>query len=105
MLCLVRLWAEPLTCCKLHTLSYHAVAALQGRKYAFKCHRKTDQGKEVVYPINAMSFHPSGTFATGGALLLAHIFQQGMVQHVFVTFPSDVSFWKSRTAGPSEAST
>ncbi len=101
MLCLVRPWAKPLTYCRLHTLFDHCVAALQGRKYAFKCHRKTEQGKDVVYPINAMSFHPSGTFATGGALLLAHIPQQRMVQHVIVTFPPDVSFWKSRTAGPS----
>lgn len=41
---------------------------IQGRKYAFKCHRKAENGKDVVYPINAMSFHPRyGTFATGGA--------------------------------------
>ena len=36
----------------------------QGRKYAFKCHRV---GK-VVYPVNALAFHPAhGTFATGGS--------------------------------------
>ena len=36
----------------------------QGRKYAFKCHRV---GK-VVYPVNALAFHPvHGTFATGGS--------------------------------------
>lgn len=39
----------------------------QARKYAFKCHRKAEDGKDVVYPVNAMSFHPRfGTFATGG---------------------------------------
>ncbi len=42
---------------------------LQPQKYAFKCHRKTEDGKDVVYPVNAMSFHPIGTFATGGAFL------------------------------------
>ena len=42
---------------------------LQAQKYAFKCHRKTEDGKDVVYPVNAMSFHPIGTFATGGAFL------------------------------------
>lgn len=30
----------------------------QGRKYAFKCHRRQVQGTEVVYPINALAFHP-----------------------------------------------
>jgi hypothetical protein len=34
----------------------------QSKKYAFKCHRQGD----LVYPVNAMSFHPVyGTFATG----------------------------------------
>lgn len=33
------------------------------KKYAFKCHRKDN----IVYPVNAIAFHPSyGTFATGG---------------------------------------
>lgn len=50
-------------------------------KYAFKCHRQTstmplsadaqpgDEGEkvDVVYPVNALAFHPTfGTFATGG---------------------------------------
>ncbi|KAI4277353.1 MAG: hypothetical protein LQ337_001844 [Flavoplaca oasis] len=39
----------------------------QARKYAFKCHRQTDQGIDVVYPVNALAFHPvHGTFASGG---------------------------------------
>jgi len=33
------------------------------KKYAFKCHRVGD----IVYPVNAIAFHPKyGTFATGG---------------------------------------
>ncbi len=33
------------------------------KKYAFKCHRVDN----VVYPVNAIAFHPThGTFATGG---------------------------------------
>lgn len=54
---------------------------LQGKTYAFKCHRQTtttatindetgDQSEEpvdLVYPVNALAFHPvHGTFATGG---------------------------------------
>ncbi|KAG6491141.1 hypothetical protein ZIOFF_052473 [Zingiber officinale] len=36
-------------------------------EYAFKCHRKSEAGRDTVYPVNAMAFHPIyGTFATGG---------------------------------------
>ncbi|QKX58128.1 uncharacterized protein TRUGW13939_05249 [Talaromyces rugulosus] len=39
----------------------------QARKYAFKCHRKPVDDVDVVYPVNALSFHPVfGTFASGG---------------------------------------
>jgi cell cycle arrest protein BUB3 len=39
----------------------------QSRKYAFKCHRQTVDGQDVVYPVHALAYHPvHGTFATGG---------------------------------------
>ena len=39
----------------------------QARKYAFKCHRQPVDDVDVVYPVNAIAFHPvHGTFATGG---------------------------------------
>ncbi|KAJ5239093.1 Mitotic checkpoint protein BUB3.2 [Penicillium chermesinum] len=41
----------------------------QARKYAFKCHRQTDEAEDtdIVYPVNALAFHPvHGTFASGG---------------------------------------
>ncbi|EPS40069.1 hypothetical protein H072_6136 [Dactylellina haptotyla CBS 200.50] len=39
----------------------------QSRKYAFKCHRQPEGDVDVVYPVNALSFHPQyGTFASGG---------------------------------------
>ncbi|KAL0632272.1 mitotic spindle checkpoint protein Bub3 [Maublancomyces gigas] len=39
----------------------------QKRKYAFKCHRQVEGGVDVVYPVNALAFHPVyGTFASGG---------------------------------------
>ena len=39
----------------------------QSRKYAFKCHRQTSNGEDIVYPVNALTFHPiHGTFASGG---------------------------------------
>lgn len=49
---------------------------LQKKTYAFKCHRDTtktqdeggnEQEVDVIYPVNALAFHPvHGTFATGG---------------------------------------
>lgn len=40
---------------------------VQSRKYAFKCHRRSEAGRDLVYPVNAIAFHPGfGTFATGG---------------------------------------
>lgn len=42
-------------------------AESQSRKYAFKCHRQPQDGVDVVYPVNALAFHPThGTFASGG---------------------------------------
>lgn len=39
----------------------------QSRKYAFKCHRQTVDGQDIVYPVHALAYHPvHGTFATGG---------------------------------------
>ncbi|KAK6540449.1 hypothetical protein TWF694_009243 [Orbilia ellipsospora] len=39
----------------------------QSRKYAFKCHRQPEDDVDVVYPVNALAFHPLyGTFASGG---------------------------------------
>ncbi|RYP68411.1 hypothetical protein DL771_006675 [Monosporascus sp. 5C6A] len=47
---------------------FDASAESQARKYAFKCHRQTSpEGTDVVYPVNALAFHPTyGTFASGG---------------------------------------
>ena len=43
-------------------------AVSQARKYAFKCHRQpSPEGIDVIYPVNALAFHPiHGTFASGG---------------------------------------
>ncbi|KAI9207832.1 WD40-repeat-containing domain protein [Polychytrium aggregatum] len=40
---------------------------VQAKKYAFKCHRKVENGVEYVYPVHALAYHPVyGTFASGG---------------------------------------
>ena len=39
----------------------------QAKNYAFKSHRKKEDDVEVIFPVNALAFHPQhGTFATGG---------------------------------------
>jgi len=30
----------------------------QAKKYAFKCHRQTINGEDVVWPVNTLTFHP-----------------------------------------------
>ncbi|KAI9668034.1 MAG: hypothetical protein M1821_000854 [Bathelium mastoideum] len=52
---------------------FDASEAAQARKYAFKCHRQpghdpaTGEEVDVVYPVNALAFHPvEGTMASGG---------------------------------------
>lgn len=52
------------------------------KPFAFKCHRATSEGKQVVYPVNALAFHPTySTFATGGAQLCCSVLcDNNMVQ-------------------------
>lgn len=39
----------------------------KSKQYAFKCHRKTIDGMDTIYPVNAIAFNSLyGTFATGG---------------------------------------
>lgn len=50
---------------------FEDTAESQARKYAFKCHRQAapeeEGGGDIVYPVNALAFHPVyGTFASGG---------------------------------------
>lgn len=36
--------------------------------YAFRCHRSKEGSSEILYPVNAIAFHPiHGTFMTGGS--------------------------------------
>lgn len=53
---------------------FSAAPEMQARNYAFKCHRKDENNKVVVYPVNSISFHPVfGTFATGGSDNLVNV--------------------------------
>lgn len=41
---------------------------IQKKKFAFKCHRVKENNVELIYPVNAISFHSGyNTFATGGS--------------------------------------
>ncbi|EAT40825.1 AAEL007469-PA [Aedes aegypti] len=41
---------------------------VQKKKFAFKCHRSKENNMELIYPVNAVSFHNVfNTFATGGS--------------------------------------
>ncbi|KAK4405165.1 Mitotic checkpoint protein BUB3.2 [Sesamum angolense] len=75
-------WDKTLKCWDPRGASGYALSSVEGRvameffdlseagqskKYAFKCHRKSEAGRDIVYPVNAIAFHPIyGTFATGG---------------------------------------
>jgi len=32
--------------------------AIQAKKYAFRAHRNTVDGQDLVYPINSVAYHP-----------------------------------------------
>ncbi|CAD6198718.1 unnamed protein product [Caenorhabditis auriculariae] len=71
----------------------------QKKKYAFKCHRGKDtDGTELIYPVNALAFHPKhGTFATGGSDSMVNIWdpfnRKRIIQlHKFETTIASLSF-------------
>ncbi|KAF8061302.1 BUB3.2 [Scenedesmus sp. PABB004] len=68
--------------------------AAQEAKYAFKCHRRNEAGVDVVFPVNAIAFHPThGTFATGGGDGLVNVWDGAHKKRIFQTaaYPSSVS--------------
>uniref|UniRef100_A0AAG5DQP1 Mitotic checkpoint protein BUB3 n=1 Tax=Anopheles atroparvus TaxID=41427 RepID=A0AAG5DQP1_ANOAO len=47
---------------------FDANPEVQKKKFAFKCHRAKEGDMELIYPVNAISFHSVyNTFATGGS--------------------------------------
>jgi hypothetical protein len=49
-----------------------------------QCHRRQDNGRDVVYPVNALAFHPTyGTFATGGGDGVVNIWDGGNKKRLF----------------------
>ncbi len=91
---------------------FDASAESQARKYAFKCHRQAstttsssaaDGGQttttttttDVVYPVNALAFHPvhHGTFASGGGDATAALWDAAAKRRmkVYPRFPDSVA--------------
>ncbi|KAI9025822.1 mitotic checkpoint protein BUB3-like protein [Phycomyces nitens] len=66
----------------------------QAKKYAFKSHRQTINDTEVVYPVNALAFHPIyGTFASGGSDCVVSIWDGVHRKRTrqFPRFPDEIS--------------
>lgn len=68
----------------------------QKKKYAFKCHRNKDaaNGMELIYPVNAISFHSGyNTFATGGSDGFVNIWDGQNKKRLcqFHKFPTSIS--------------
>ncbi|KAJ9623234.1 mitotic spindle checkpoint protein Bub3 [Taxawa tesnikishii (nom. ined.)] len=67
----------------------------QAKKYAFKCHRQTEEGVDVVYPVNALAFHPVNkmTFASGGGDGFVVLWDGSMKRRIrqYQNFPASVS--------------
>ncbi|CAO3649402.1 unnamed protein product [Mucor hiemalis] len=67
---------------------------VQAKKYAFKSHRQTVQDTEVVYPVNALAFHPKyGTFASGGSDCVVNTWDginRKRIRHI-VGYPENIS--------------
>ena len=53
---------------------------VQQKRYAFKCHRVKEGSLELVYPVNAISFHTThNTFATGKCMLFEQSLYYGSI--------------------------
>ncbi|ORY89971.1 WD40-repeat-containing domain protein [Syncephalastrum racemosum] len=66
----------------------------QARKYAFKSHRQVVNNQEVVYPVNALAFHPiHGTFASGGSDCVVSIWDGVHRKRIrqFQRFPDEIA--------------
>lgn len=66
---------------------------VQKGKYAFKCHRVKEEVNELIYPVNAIAFHPiHRTFATGGSDAIVNMWDPFNRKRLcqFRRFPSSV---------------
>ncbi|KAI9468425.1 MAG: WD40-repeat-containing domain protein [Benjaminiella poitrasii] len=67
---------------------------IQLKKYAFKSHRKIINDIEIVYPVNALAFHPKySTFASGGSDCVVCVWDGARRKRlrVYPTYPEEVA--------------
>ncbi|MES1913058.1 MAG: hypothetical protein MHM6MM_005289 [Cercozoa sp. M6MM] len=67
---------------------------LRKRKFAFKCHRRTREQEQLVYPVHSVAWHPTaGTFATGGGDGVVCVWdpEHKKLVHQFAPQPTSVS--------------
>ncbi|KAI8374553.1 WD40-repeat-containing domain protein [Radiomyces spectabilis] len=67
---------------------------VQAKKYAFKSHRQTINETEIVYPVNALAYHPiHGTFASGGSDCVVSIWDGVHRKRIrqFPRYPDEIS--------------
>lgn len=68
---------------------------VQAKKYAFKCHRQIEDEVDVVYPVNALAFHPvsQSTFASGGGDGYVTLWDGANKRRIrqYSSFPSSIS--------------
>lgn len=68
--------------------------SVQKKKYAFKCHRKTENKTQTLYPVNAIAFHPThGTFATGGCDAIVNVWDGENKKRIcqYPQYPTSIS--------------
>eukprot|EP00051_Salpingoeca_urceolata_P000937 m.37370 g.37370 ORF g.37370 m.37370 type:complete len:322 (-) comp11103_c0_seq2:1691-2656(-) len=66
----------------------------QKKKFAFKCHRLKEEGKDTIFPVNALAFHPTyRTFATGGGDGLVNVWDPSRKKRLcqFHRYPTSIS--------------
>lgn len=66
----------------------------QDKKYAFKCHRRAENGVDVVFPVNVVAYHPGfGTFATGGGDGVVNIWDGNNKKRLFQisSYPTSIA--------------
>jgi WD40 repeat protein len=53
-----------------------------------QCHRRNEEGTDVVFPVNSIAYHPLyGTFATGGGDGVVNIWDGGNKKRLFQVRP------------------
>lgn len=65
-----------------------------------QCHRRNENGLDVVFPVNAVAYHPVfGTFATGGGDGVVNIWDGNNKKRLFQVGVGQGWLWQGVTVG------